>query len=36
MEECLADELIMASNYDMKSFAIARKEETERIAKGAR
>jgi small subunit ribosomal protein S7 len=36
IEECLAEELIMASNYDMKSFAIARKEETERIAKGAR
>ncbi len=36
IEECLADELIMASNNDMKSFAIARKEETERIAKGAR
>jgi small subunit ribosomal protein S7 len=34
--ECLADELIMASNNDMKSFAVARKEETERIAKGAR
>ena len=34
--ECLADELIMAANNDMKSFAIARKEETERIAKGAR
>ncbi|PIU12801.1 MAG: 30S ribosomal protein S7 [Hadesarchaea archaeon CG08_land_8_20_14_0_20_51_8] len=36
IQECLADELIMASNNDMKSFAIARKEETERIAKGAR
>jgi len=36
IEECLAEELIMASNYDMKSFAIARKEETERISKGAR
>jgi len=36
IEECLAEELIMASNYDMKSFAIARKEETERIARGAR
>lgn len=36
IEECLAEELIMAANYDMKSFAIARKEETERIAKGAR
>lgn len=36
IHECLAEELIMAANYDMKSFAIARKEETERIAKGAR
>ncbi|KUO42457.1 MAG: 30S ribosomal protein S7 [Hadesarchaea archaeon YNP_N21] len=36
IEECLAEELIMAANYDMKSFAIARKEEMERIAKGAR
>lgn len=36
IEECLAEELVMAANYDMKSFAIARKEETERIAKGAR
>lgn len=36
IEECLAEELIMASNYDMKGSAIARKEETERIAKGAR
>lgn len=36
IDECLAEELIMAANYDMKSFAIARKEETERIAKGAR
>jgi len=34
--ECLAEETIMASNNDMKSFAVARKEETERIAKGAR
>jgi small subunit ribosomal protein S7 len=36
IKECIAEELIMASNYDMKSFAIARKEETERIARGAR
>ena len=36
IEECLAEELIMASNYDMKSFSIARKEETERIAQRAR
>ena len=36
IEECLAEELIMAANNDMKSFAVARKGETERIAKGAR
>lgn len=36
IEECLADEIILASDYGMKSFAIARKEEIERIAKGAR
>jgi small subunit ribosomal protein S7 len=36
MEECLAEELILAANNDMKSFAISRKEETERIARGAR
>ena len=34
--ECLAEELVMAANNDTKSFAVARKEETERIAKGAR
>jgi small subunit ribosomal protein S7 len=36
IEECLAEELVMAANNDMKSFAVARKEETERIARGAR
>lgn len=36
MEECLAEELIMAANNDVKSFAVARKEESERIARGAR
>lgn len=36
IEECLAEELILAANNDTKSFAVARKEETERIAKGAR
>lgn len=36
MEECLAEELIFAANNDMKSFAVARKEEIERIARGAR
>ncbi len=32
----LADELILAANNDTKSFAVARKEEMERIARGAR
>lgn len=36
IEECLADEIILAANYDSKSFAIARKEELERIALSAR
>lgn len=36
IEECLAEELMLASKSDMKSFAVKRKEETERIAKGAR
>lgn len=34
--ECLADEIIWASNSDTKSYAIQRKEETERIAQSAR
>jgi small subunit ribosomal protein S7 len=36
VEECLAEEIILAANNDVKSFAVAQKEETERIAKGAR
>lgn len=36
IEECLADEIIAASNSDMKSYAVQRKEETERIAQSAR
>jgi small subunit ribosomal protein S7 len=36
IEECLADEIIWASNSDTKSYAIQRKEETERIAHSAR
>lgn len=36
MEECLAEELVLAANNDTKSFAVARKEEMERIARGAR
>lgn len=36
IEECLADEIILASKYDMKSYAISKKEEIERIALSAR
>jgi len=34
--ECLADELIAAANNDPKSYAVAKKEEVERVAKSAR
>ncbi|RBQ22492.1 30S ribosomal protein S7 [Candidatus Methanobinarius endosymbioticus] len=33
--ECLADELILASKYDTRSFAIGKKEEKERVARAA-
>lgn len=33
---CLADEIMAAANNDSKSFAIAKKEEVERVAKSAR
>ncbi len=36
IDECLADELVMAASNDTKSFAVSRKEEMERIARGAR
>jgi small subunit ribosomal protein S7 len=36
VEEALADELIYAANSNTKSYAIQRKEETERIAQSAR
>lgn len=36
IEECLADELIAAATNDPKSYAIARKEEVERIALSSR
>lgn len=36
IEECLADEIMFASKSDPKSYAIQRKEETERIAQSAR
>ena len=36
IEECLADELIMAGNNDMKSYAVAKRNETERVAQASR
>ncbi|BAW31779.1 MAG TPA: 30S ribosomal protein S7 [Methanothermobacter sp.] len=35
IEECLAEEIILASEYDTRSFAIQKKEEKERIARSA-
>ena len=34
--QCLADEIIRASKADMQSFAVAKKEDIERVAKSAR
>ncbi|HYU06279.1 MAG TPA: 30S ribosomal protein S7 [Thermoplasmata archaeon] len=36
VEECLADEILMAAKGDMQSSAIAKKEELERVASSAR
>ncbi|ADP77445.1 SSU ribosomal protein S7P [Methanothermus fervidus DSM 2088] len=36
IEECLADEIILAANNDTRSFAVQKKEEKERIARSAR
>jgi len=36
IEECLADELVLASKGDMNSFSVAKKEELERVASSAR
>ncbi|MEM2788549.1 MAG: 30S ribosomal protein S7, partial [Candidatus Bathyarchaeia archaeon] len=35
-EECLAEEIILAANKDLKSYAIQRRNELERIALHAR
>lgn len=35
-EECLAEELILAANKDTKSYAVSKRNETERIAKSSR
>lgn len=36
IQDCLADEIMLAAKGDMTSFAIAKKEETERVAQSAR
>jgi len=36
ISECIADELILAAKGDMTSFAVAKKEEIERVAQAAR
>lgn len=36
VEECLADELILASKGDMNSFSVSKKDELERVAASAR
>jgi len=36
VQECLADELILASKGDMNSFSVSKKEELERVASSAR
>jgi small subunit ribosomal protein S7 len=36
IEECLAEELILAANHDIKSYAVAKRHELERIAQSSR
>jgi small subunit ribosomal protein S7 len=36
IEECLAEELILAGSHDMKSYAVAKRHEIERIAQASR
>ena len=36
IEECLAEELILAGNHDMKSYAVAKRHEIERVAQASR
>ncbi len=36
IQDCLADELMLAARGDMTSYAVAKKEETERVAQSAR
>jgi len=36
LEECLAEELVLAANRDVKSFAVSKRNEIERIARSSR
>jgi small subunit ribosomal protein S7 len=36
IEECLAEELILAANHDIKSYAVSKRHETERVAQASR
>jgi len=36
IEECLAEELILAGNHDVKSYAVAKRHEIERVAQASR
>jgi small subunit ribosomal protein S7 len=36
IEECVAEELILAGNHDMKSYAVSKRHELERIAQSSR
>lgn len=36
LEECLADELVLAANRDVKSYAISKRNEMERVARSSR
>lgn len=36
IEECLAEELVLAANHDIKSYAISKRHETERVAQSSR
>jgi small subunit ribosomal protein S7 len=36
IEECVADELVLAANHDMKSYAVSKRHELERVAQASR
>lgn len=36
IQECVADELVLAANHDMKSYAVSKRHEIERVAQASR